>query len=109
VTPAGELAAGREGAAFASGVASQLHQINDLVQHGTGVLGVVLEDEGGREVGQDYRLVLLLARAQAPRGVLEGCLGARGVVQAEMAGTDEAAELFSVEDSEHWVVGRDLR
>jgi hypothetical protein len=76
VTPAGELAAGRKGAAFAGGVASQLHQINHLVQHGARPLGVVLEDEGGREVGQDYRLVLLLVQTQAPRRVLERRLGA---------------------------------
>ena len=105
----GQLAAGREGAALASGgAAGQLHQINHLVQHGARLLGVVLEDEGRREVGQDHRLVLLLAGTQALRGVLKRCLGTRGVVQAKKAGADEAAELLPAKDPEHWVVGRDF-
>jgi hypothetical protein len=57
-----ELPDGREGTALASGATGQLHKINGLVQHGAGVLRVALEDEGSREVGQDHRLVLLLAR-----------------------------------------------
>jgi hypothetical protein len=108
--PAGELPANSEGTALTrSSAASQLDQINHLVQHGARLLGVVLEDEGRREVGQDHRLVLLLARTQALRGVLKRCLGSRGVVQAKKAGADEAAELFPAKDSEHWVVGGDLR
>jgi hypothetical protein len=93
--PVGELPANSEGTALTRGsTASQLDQIDHLVQHGARLLGVVLEDEGRREVGQDHRLVLLLAGTEAPGGILERRLGARGVVQAKMASTDEPAELF---------------
>jgi hypothetical protein len=68
----GQLPAGRERAPLAGGASGQLHQINHLVQDGARMLRVVLEDEGGRQVGQDHSLVLLLAVTQAPRGVLEG-------------------------------------
>src|SRR5215213_8458319 len=83
--PAGELPANSEGTALAGGAAGQLDQINHLVQHGARLLGVVLEDEGRREVSQDHRLVLLLAGTEAPGGLLKRCLGACGVVQAKMA------------------------
>jgi len=53
--------------------------------------------------------VLFLARTQAPGGVLERCLSARGVVQAKLASADEPAQLFSPKDPEHGIVGRDLR
>jgi hypothetical protein len=109
VTPAGELTAGRKRAALARGAAGQLHQINHLVQNGARLFRVVLEHEGGREVRQDHRLVLLLARTQPPRGVLERCLGTREVLQAKLASTDESTELLPAKDPEHWVIGRDLR
>jgi hypothetical protein len=41
------------------------------VQYGAGVLWLALNGEGGREVGQDNRLVLFLTGTKALRGVLE--------------------------------------
>jgi hypothetical protein len=105
VPPAGELPAGRESPALASGVAGQLHQINHLVQYRARMLRVVLEDEGGREVGQDHRLVLLLARTQVPHGVLECCLGAKllSVLLFAAAGTGR-----SMADVARWVDVQDV-
>jgi hypothetical protein len=39
-----KLPAGRKDPTFASGAAGQLHKINRLVQHGAGLLRIVLED-----------------------------------------------------------------
>src|SRR5512132_2491042 len=75
VVPWAELPAGRKDPALASGAAGQLHKINRLVQHAAGLLRIALENEGRGHVPEDHRLVLLLARTEALRGLLERELG----------------------------------
>ena len=109
VAPWAKLPAGRKDPSLASGAAGQLHQVDRLVQHSTGLLGIALQDQGRRDVPEDHRLVLLLARTESPRGLLERDLGTLRIAQVEVTGADKPAELPSVEDPGHGVVGCRLR
>jgi hypothetical protein len=71
VAPWTKLPTGRKDPALTSGAAGQLHQVDRLVHHGVGPLRIALEDQGRRDVPEDHRLVLLLARTKALRGPLE--------------------------------------
>jgi hypothetical protein len=104
VPPRPEPPANREDTALAGGAAGQLYGIDCVMQHCARLLRIALEHKGGREVRQDHRLVLLPARTETQRCLLENCLGTSRILQMQLANTCEPAELLPGEDPKHRVV-----